>query len=560
MDRKRRLVIIAMAGGMLLITLDFFGLTVALPKIGEDLHASTSSLLWVVNAYLLAFAAPIIAVGRLADIVGRRKVVLTGIGIFVLASAACGFAQSPAQLIVGRLVQGVGGGTIFATALSVVSNAFPQDRRAAAIGIWSGIGATGSAIGPFVAGVLTQTVSWRLFFFINVPVGIAVIIMTLTSVGESKDETFRGRIDWLGFALVTVGMVLFILALQNSGTEGFGSPLVIGSFVVGVLLLVAFAVAETKVRDPLVEFELFRTKPFAGAAVVSFVGNWMFGTILFFLTLYLQEVLDLKPLETGVVFLTFTIPLIAMSPVTGRLVTKVGAQDLMAIGQTLMAGGIVCFVLLGASSGLPLLIVGLVIAGFGQGFSFNISNSAGMDAVPDVKAGIGSGVLSFVRLMGIIVGLAISGALFKALENNSLVSSFEKAANQTLTSADKTQIRGLLSGSDDAVHKLSTLAPQLRGQMESIVNRGIQVLVAPDSKRRKDKSTRPGWDHGLSAFMRRVLSSERGGELYRKRQALAEPVFAQMKFNRGLGRLRFAHEPGWGGALGVAWRSVARHA
>src|SRR5437588_6316312 len=187
MDRKWP-VIIAMSGGMLLITLDFFGLTVALPKIGEDLHASTSSLLWVVNAYLLAFAAPIIAVGRLADIVGRRKVVLTGIGIFVVASAACGFAQSPAQLIVGRLVQGVGGGTIFATALSVVSNAFPQDRRAAAIGIWSGIGGTGSAIGPFVAGVLTQTVSWRLFFFINVPVGIAVIIMTLTILGESQDR------------------------------------------------------------------------------------------------------------------------------------------------------------------------------------------------------------------------------------------------------------------------------------------------------------------------------------------------------------------------------------
>src|SRR5437588_8946662 len=518
MDRKRRLFILAMAGGMLLITLDFFGLTVALPKIGEDLHASTSSLLWVVNAYLLAFAAPIIAVGRLADIVGRRKVVLAGIGIFVVASAACGFAQSPAQLIVGRLVQGVGGGTIFATALSVVSNAFPQNRRAAAIGIWSGIGATGSAIGPFVAGVLTQTVSWRLFFFINVPVGIVVIILTVTSVEESKDETFSGRIDWAGFALVTVGMVLFILALQNSGTEGFGSPLVIGSFVVGVLLLVAFAVAETKVRDPLVEFELFRTKPFAGAAVVSFVGNWMFGTILFFLTLYLQEVLDLKPLETGVVFLTFTIPLIAMSPLTGRMVTRVGAQDLMAIGQALMAGGIVCFVLLGASGGLPLLIVGLVIAGFGQGFSFNISNSAGMDAIPDDKAGIGSGVLSFVRLMGIIVGLAISGALFKALENDSLVSSFEKAANQTLTSADKTQIRGLLSGSDDAVHKLSTLAPQLRGQMESIVNkafvhglRGVMILSVAacvvsipaalwgrkkaDASRRLPHFAHPMWPH-----------------------------------------------------------------
>lgn len=472
-----------MAGGMLLITLDFFGLTVALPRIGEDLKASTSSLLWVVNAYLLAFASPIIAVGRLADIVGRRKVFLTGVVIFVVASAACGVANTPAVLIVARLVQGIGGGTMFATALSVVSNAFPADKRAAAIGLWSGIGATGSAIGPFVAGVLTQAVSWRLFFFINVPVGIGVLILTLLNVEESRDETFAGGIDWTGLALVTAGMVLFILALQDSGTEGFGSPLIIGSLVTGVVLLFAFCIAETRVRHPLVEFGLFRTKAFAGAAVVSFVGNWMFGSILFFLTLYLQEVLDLKPLETGLVFLVFTIPLIAMSPVTGRLVSKVGAQDLMLIGQTLMTAGIVFFILISVGTGLALVIVGLVVSGFGQGFSFNISNSAGMDAIPDDKAGIGSGVLSFVRLMGIIVGLALSGALFKALENDALVSSFQKAANRTLSGGDKAEIRGLLSGSDAAIHQLATLAPQLRNQVEGIVNkafvhglRGVMIL------------------------------------------------------------------------------------
>jgi EmrB/QacA subfamily drug resistance transporter len=472
MDRKR-LVIVAMAGGMLLITLDFFGLTVALPKIGEDLKASTSSLLWVVNAYLLAFASPIIAVGRLADIVGRRKVVLTGIVIFVVASAACGVAQSPAQLIVFRLVQGVGGGTIFATALSVVSNAFPADQRSSAIGIWSGIGCVGSAIGPFVAGVLTQTASWRWFFFLNVPIGIGVIILTLIVVEESRDETFSGRIDWTGFALITAGMVLFILALQDSGTEGWGSPLIIGSLVASVAFLFAFVIVELRVKDPLIEFGLFRTLPFAGAAVVSFVGNWMFGSILFFLTLYLQEVLDLKPLETGLVFLTFTVPLVALPPVTGRMVTKYGPQILMAVGEALITVGMVSFLFLDATSGLGLVILGLVIAGVGQGFSFNISNSAGMEAIPDNKAGIGSGVLSLVRLMGIIVGLALSGAVFKSVENHSLFSSFETASGKALSSADKAEIRGLLSGSDAAIHKLTTLAPQLRNQVEAIVNKAF---------------------------------------------------------------------------------------
>ena len=334
-----------------------------------------------------------------------------------------------------------------------------------------------------MAGVLTQVATWRWFFFINVPIGIAVIVLTLTSVEESKDETFTGRIDWTGFGLITAGMVLFILALQDSGTEGWGSPLIIGSLAAGVVLLAAFAVVETRVKDPLIEFGLFRNLPFAGAAAVSFVGNWMFGSILFFLTLYLQEVLDKRPLETGLVFLTFTVPLIAMSPTSGRMVSKYGPQDLMALGEALITGGLVCFALLDASGGLGLVILGLVIAGFGQGFSFNISNSAGMDAMPDDKSGIGSGVLSFVRLMGIIVGLALSGALFKALENDALVSSFEKAANRSLTSGDKSEIRALLSGSDAAVHKLATLAPSLHTQVEDIVNgafvhglRGVMFL------------------------------------------------------------------------------------
>jgi MFS family permease len=199
----------------------------------------------------------------------------------------------------------------------------------------------------------------------------------------------------------------------------------------------------------------------------------MFGSILFFLTLYLQEVLDLKPLETGVVFLTFTVPLVALPPLTGRMVTKYGPQVLMAVGEALITVGMVCFLFLDASSGLGLVILGLVIAGVGQGFSFNISNSAGMEAIPDDKAGIGSGVLSLVRLLGIIVGLALSGALFKGVENNSLVSSFQSASGKALSAADKAEIRGLLSGSDAAIHKLATLAPQLHNQVEDIVNKAF---------------------------------------------------------------------------------------
>ena len=481
MERKWQ-VVVAMSGVMVLLTLDFFGLTVALPKIGEDLKASTTSLLWVINGYLLVFAAPIIAVGRLADIVGRRKIVLVGIVIFVGGSAACAAAPNDTFLIGARLVQGLGGSMIFATSLSTVSNAFPPDERAVAIGVWSGVGLVGSAIGPFVAGVLTQTASWRWFFFINVPIGVAVILLTLRSVEESRDETFHGRIDWTGFATITAGFVLLILGLQDSAQKGWTSPLILGSLAGAAVLLVTFFVTELRVPEPLVDVSLFRTTRYAGASVVACIGNWMFGSILFFLTLYLQEVLDLDPIEAGVVFLTFTIPLVLMSPVSGRMVSRYGAQQLMAVGMALIAGGLVAFAVIGAAGGLPLVIVGLVITGFGQGFAFNISNTAGMEAIDEQKAGVASGVLSSARLMGIVVGLAISGALFKVFENRALISKFA-AAGGHLTASDKSEVRGLLSGSDAAIHKLSSLAPQLRHQIEGIVNqsfvhglRGVMVL------------------------------------------------------------------------------------
>src|SRR5207244_8095549 len=180
----------------------------------------------------------------------------------------------------------------------------------------------------------------------------------------------------------------------------------------------------------------------------------------------------LDPIEAGVVFLTFTIPLVLMSPVSGRMVSRYGAQQLMAVGMALIAGGLVAFAVIGAAGGLPLVIVGLVITGFGQGFAFNISNTAGMEAIDEQKAGIASGVLSSARLMGIVVGLAISGALFKAFENPALISKFA-AAGARLTSSNKSEIRGLLSGSDAAIRKLSSLAPGLRHQIEGIVNRSF---------------------------------------------------------------------------------------
>ncbi len=477
-------VVVAMSGVMIALTLDFFGVTVALPEIGKDLHASTETLLWAMNAYLLAFVAVMIPVGRLADIVGRRKVVLGGITLFIIGSALCGFAESDTFLIGARILQGVGGGTIFATSVSVVNNAFPPGERPQALGIWSGVGLLGSALGPFVAGVLTEYASWRWFFFLNIPIGIVTALITIAAVEESKDETFVGGIDWWGFITLVLGFPPLIFGIQQGAQSGWASPEVIGGIAVGVFFIVAFVLIETRMkkRAPLVEFSLFRDIRFAGASAIAFLGNWQFGTILFFLTLYLQNVLDLSPNEAGIIFLVFSIPMVVMSPIGGRLVSRFGAQRLMSLGMALIAIGVACFAALDTDSGLTLLVIGLAFAGFGQGFAYNLSNTAGMESMPDEKTGVASGVLQTARLMGIVIGLAISGAVFRGLENDEIISRFaSKGAH--LSSGDQDTVRGLLSGSQAARQQLRDLAPAAKSVVDQIVDaafvkgqRGVMLL------------------------------------------------------------------------------------
>ena len=214
-----------MAPPLLILTIDFFGIAVALPSIGHDLRTSTTNLEWTVNAFMLAFAAPMIAVGRLGDIIGRRKVLIIGTVIFALASALCGVASTDWLLIVGRVIQGLGTSMTFANSLSIVSNSFPKEERAVGIGIWTSVGTVGSALGPLVGGVLTQYLSWHWFFFVNIPISIVSIALTLYAVPESRDETASKKIDLLGFVTVTAGIVLFVFGIDLIDTRGWIRPL-----------------------------------------------------------------------------------------------------------------------------------------------------------------------------------------------------------------------------------------------------------------------------------------------------------------------------------------------
>lgn len=460
--------VVAMALTTLLMTIDFNGLTVALPTIGRDLDTSTAGLQWTVNAYLLAFAAPTVATGRLADIFGRRKVLLIGTVVFVVGSAASGLARADWWLVAARVVQGLGASTFFAASLSIVSNVFPPEERSRGIGIWAGIGAVGLAIGPLVGGFLTEALSWRWFFFINIPIALPAILLTVVAVRESRDETAGRHVDLVGLVTITAGLTALVLAFQQSGVSGWGSPVVIGSLAAGVVLLALFAFVEPRLRDPLIELGLFGNRGYVGANAVAFTQNFGFGALSFFLTLYLQNVLGYSPLNTGLVFLAFTIALSIFDSLAGPISGTISIRLLMAGGMALSAVAFLLLALITPTSGLAIVVVALLVAGTGQAFAYTVSTTGGMAAIPEAKAGAASGILSMVRLMGAVFDIAITGALFKALENSKLAELLE-TAGANLDASDRAETRGLLSGSEAAEARLAQLAPEAAAQTERIV-------------------------------------------------------------------------------------------
>lgn len=459
----------AMALTTLLVTIDFNGLTVALPTIGRDLGTSTTDLQWTVNAYLLAFAAPTVAAGRLADIFGRRRVLLIGTVVFVIASAACGLAQVDWQLITGRVVQGIGASAFFAASLSIVSNAFPPEERSRGIGVWAGVGTVGLAVGPLVGGFLTEAASWRWFFFVNIPIALLAIFLTVVAVRESRDETVGRHVDLIGLVTVTAGLTLLVLAIQQSDTLGWGSPVVIGLLVAAMVLLGVFMLVEPRLRDPLIELGLFGNRGYLGANAVAFAQNFGFGALMFFLPLYFQNVLGYSPLVTGLVFLAFTVPLTVFDALAGPIAGVIGTRLPMAGGMAASAVAFLLLALITPASGLTVTIVAaLMIAGVGQAFAYTVSTTGGMSAIPEAKAGAASGVLSMVRLMGAVFGVAATGALFKALENSRLAELLT-TAGASLDASDRAEIQGLLSGSEAAETQLAQLAPEVAEQIERVV-------------------------------------------------------------------------------------------
>ncbi|QEC48155.1 MFS transporter [Baekduia soli] len=419
-DNRRWWTLAAMCFALFMVMLDNTVVNVALPSIQRDLGASISGLEWTINAYTLSFAVLLVTGGRLGDLFGRRRMFLLGVVAFGASSAFIGFSQSEAWLVFGRATQGIGAALMMPATLSIISNAFPPHERGKAIGTWAGVSALALAIGPVVGGFLVENVSWQSIFFLNLPVAAVAVVVTLFATHESRDETSAQSVDVPGVAALTIGLAALVLALVEANAWGWGSGRIVGLLIVALVGLTAFAVLETRVANPMVDFRFFRNRSFLGANIVAFIVSFAMLAMFFFLALYLQNVRGYTPLQAGVRFLPSTVLIIFAGPIAGRLADRIGPRPLMTAGLVLTAGSLFWQGHLAVDTPYGFLVGAFVLMGLGMGLIMSPMSTAAMNAVDQAKAGVASGVLSMSRMVGGTFGVAAMGALIAGLGRHRL--------------------------------------------------------------------------------------------------------------------------------------------
>ena len=404
----------AVAVGLFMIMLDNTVVNVAVPSIQRDLGVGLSELQWIVTGYALSFAALMLTGGKLADMLGRRRIFVIGIVIFTIASLFCGLAESGESLIAWRIVQGVGAALMNPATLAIISATFPPRQRGMAIGIWAGVSALALAIGPLVGGLLTEHLSWSWVFFVNVPVGVLGVAASYLLIDESRDMSEEQRLDLAG--LVTSGLGLFALTygLIEANTYGWSSARIVGSFVAAAVLLGSFVILELRQRVPMLDLTLFRNGTFAGAnVVILMVGLAMFG-VFFFVSLYMQNILGFSAVQTGAAFLPMTVLIILVAPIAGKLSDRIGSRWLMTGGMTLLGIQLLYYSTLGTTANFWDLLPALLIGGVGMSLTMTPSAAAIIGSVPTDKAGVGSAVMNSMRQVGGSIGVALIGAIIAA--------------------------------------------------------------------------------------------------------------------------------------------------
>jgi EmrB/QacA subfamily drug resistance transporter len=401
----------AVSLGVFMLLLDITIVVVALPDIESSLGAQLSDLQWVIDAYALSLAAFLLTAGVIGDRVGRRTVFATGIVVFTLGSLLCGVAGDPTFLALARAVQGVGGAIMFATSLALISVAYQGRDRGTAFGIFGAVTGIAVAIGPVAGGAITSGLSWRWIFFVNLPIGILALWVTLRAIAESRDPRAR-RLDWAGFVTFSAGLGLLVFALIRSNESGWGSAEVAGSLTAAVMLLLVFVIVEAVQREPMFDLSLLRVPTFVGGLAAAFGISASLFSLLTYLVLYLQNFLGYSAVEAGVRFLPLTLAIFFTAAVAGRLSATVPTRLLIGPGFALIGLGLLLMHGIDVGSDWTALLAGMIVAGVGAGLVNVPLASTAVAVVEPARAGMASGINSTFRQAGIATGVAALGAIF----------------------------------------------------------------------------------------------------------------------------------------------------
>jgi EmrB/QacA subfamily drug resistance transporter len=409
-DKKWWTLIVVCAATFMLL-LDVTIVVVAIPVIQKGLHTTFSDVQWVIDAYALTLASLLLTTGSLADRYGRRLLFVIGLVIFTLGSLTCGLAQSPAMLIISRSAQGIGGAIMFATSLALLAQSFQGKDRGVAFGVWGAVTGVAVALGPILGGVITSEISWRGIFLVNIPIGVIAIALTLWKVDESRTMN-ASRPDWLGFVVLTAGLINLVYGLIQASVTSWGDTRVVGCLIAAAVLLTAFLVIEAKTANPLFDLALFRVPTFSGGLIAAFTMNGSLFAMLLYLVLYLQDDLGYSALATGTRLVLISGGTLISAMIAGRLSSVVPVRWLIGPGLTLVGIGLLIMAGINETSSWTHLIPGFILGGVGAGMVNPPLASTAVGVVRPERSGMASGVNTTFRQIGIATSIALFGSLF----------------------------------------------------------------------------------------------------------------------------------------------------
>ena len=429
-EQRRWIAMGLLAMAQFVVVLDASIVNVALPSIGRALDFSQNNLAWVVNAYVLTFGGFLLLGGRMADLLGRRRVFMSGLVLFALASLAGGFASNEGQLIAARAVQGLGAAILSPSALSIVTTTFQDGaERNKALGIWGAVAGSGGAAGVLLGGVLTETLGWEWVLWVNVPIGLGAAALAPTLIPETRSTSQTRHFDAWGAITVTAGLSILVYALVDASDAGWGSTQTIGLLALSAALIAAFVAIELRSAAPLVPFKIFKLRTLTGANVVGLLVGASLFSMFFFISLYMQQVLDYSAIKAGFSYLPLALTIIVSAGVASQLVTRIGFKPVLLTGMGFVAAGLLWFSQVSVGGAYLSDVLGpSLLAAIGLGFSFVPVTIAAVSGVQEREAGLASGLINTSQQIGGALGLAVLATIANSRTDDVMASAGGSAA------------------------------------------------------------------------------------------------------------------------------------